>query len=137
MSKYKLEFLMIFTKPFSSGVSDLDECAIHFHNDCNVNALCFNQPGTFQCQCKPGYIDTSLDQVSFLKVINKTKILFSSLLLEGNVQISVVLILVKMEENVVDQTRWVNQSVFVSVTRITASTAERDVRLWTHFQFYH
>ena len=56
---------MIFAKPFSSGVSDLDECAIHFHNDCNVNALCFNQPGTFQCQCKPGYTDTSLDQVSF------------------------------------------------------------------------
>ena len=128
---------MIFTKPFSSGVSDLDECAIHFHNDCNVNALCFNQPGTFQCQCKPGYTDTSLDQVSFFKMINKTKILFSSLLLEGNVQISVVLILVKMEESVVDQTRWVNQSVFVSVTRITASTAERDVRLWTRFQFYH
>ena len=128
---------MIFTKPFSSGVSDLDECAIHFHNDCNVNALCFNQPGTFQCQCKPGYTDTSLDQVGFFKMINKTKILFSSLLLEGNVQISVVLILVKMEESVVDQTRWVNQSVFVSVTRITASTAERDVRLWTRFQFYH
>ena len=128
---------MIFTKPFSSGVSDLDECAIHFHNDCNVNALCFNQPGTFQCQCKPGYTDTSLDQVSFLKMINKTKILFSSLLLEGNVQISVVLILAKMEENAVDQTRSVNQSVFVSVTRITASTAERDVRLWTRFQFYH
>ena len=128
---------MIFTKPFSSGVSDLDECAIHFHNDCNVNALCFNQPGTFQCQCKPGYTDTSLDQVSFLKMINKTKSLFSSLLLEGNVQISVVLILARMEENAVDQTRSVNQSVFVSVTRITASTAERDVRLWTRFQFYH
>ena len=33
---------------------DLDECAIGL-NTCDVNAACFNVPGSFMCRCNPGF----------------------------------------------------------------------------------
>jgi hypothetical protein len=34
--------------------SDVDECAAGTHT-CNVNAVCSNTVGGFNCTCKPGY----------------------------------------------------------------------------------
>lgn len=34
---------------------DLNECYTSDANNCSVNADCVNKPGTFECNCKPGY----------------------------------------------------------------------------------
>ena len=36
-------------------LSDIDECAIGAENDCDVHSLCTNLPGSYTCQCIPGY----------------------------------------------------------------------------------
>ena len=33
-------------------ISDMDECLYH---QCDVNAICNNNLGSFSCECKPGY----------------------------------------------------------------------------------
>ncbi|TRY90178.1 hypothetical protein DNTS_033362 [Danionella cerebrum] len=42
------------------GVTDIDEC----QNGpvCQQNAVCLNVPGSFRCECKPGYRQTSTQQ---------------------------------------------------------------------------
>ena len=35
-------------------VSDIDECAEGL-DDCDVNALCVNTPGSYKCYCYDGY----------------------------------------------------------------------------------
>ena len=34
---------------------DIDECSLGTNN-CDVNAICTNTIGSFECKCKPGYI---------------------------------------------------------------------------------
>lgn len=34
---------------------DLNECGSG-SNDCHVNATCYNQPGSYYCQCKEGFV---------------------------------------------------------------------------------
>ena len=47
------------TRAFSTGVQDMDECAVKAHNNCHPeNADCINEEGTFTCRCKPGHKDT-------------------------------------------------------------------------------
>lgn len=35
--------------------TDIDECAISGRSPCNHGGTCVNKPGTFACQCAPGY----------------------------------------------------------------------------------
>ncbi|CAG0888055.1 unnamed protein product [Cyprideis torosa] len=39
---------------------DIDECEARLHN-CDPNAQCLNQQGSFQCQCNPGYIGNGIE----------------------------------------------------------------------------
>ena len=39
---------------FSSIFLDIDECAIG-DDDCDVNAECINDQGSFSCVCRDGY----------------------------------------------------------------------------------
>lgn len=42
--------------PFSLfRVVDINECGSG-SNDCHVNATCYNQPGSYYCQCKEGFV---------------------------------------------------------------------------------
>ena len=34
---------------------DVDECIVGSH-DCHPDANCTNSPGSFSCQCKPGFL---------------------------------------------------------------------------------
>lgn len=34
--------------------SDIDECSTDEHN-CDINANCTDNPGSFECTCNPGY----------------------------------------------------------------------------------
>ena len=38
-------------KPFA----DVDECIAPSANNCSSNADCVNEPGSFECNCRPGY----------------------------------------------------------------------------------
>ena len=38
-------------KPYT----DVDECLPGNNNNCDVNAECYNKPGTYSCSCKTGY----------------------------------------------------------------------------------
>ena len=42
-------------------VDDLNECSNADHNDCSRHARCFNEFGTFRCECEPGYEDRHAD----------------------------------------------------------------------------
>ena len=44
---YAITYLILF-------ITDLDECAIGL-NYCDVNAICYNSPGSFQCRCGAGF----------------------------------------------------------------------------------
>ncbi|XP_020614084.1 protein kinase C-binding protein NELL2-like [Orbicella faveolata] len=39
---------------------DIEECLIGGHN-CSQNAICANVPGSFLCNCKPGYTGDGVD----------------------------------------------------------------------------
>ena len=37
-------------------VADIDECANDANNSCDrANGICNNEPGSYNCECKPGY----------------------------------------------------------------------------------
>lgn len=51
---------------------DVNECSDDADNDCDVNANCFNNNGSYECACKDGYIgqgfeDTCTGQYMFPK----------------------------------------------------------------------
>ena len=35
---------------------DVNECSDDAENDCDVNALCLNNNGSYECACKDGYM---------------------------------------------------------------------------------
>ncbi|KAL7265581.1 hypothetical protein ACSBR1_003374 [Camellia fascicularis] len=39
----------------SPGCQDINECINRDSNDCDVNAICINMPGSFNCTCAHGY----------------------------------------------------------------------------------
>ena len=36
-------------------ITDVDECNALGVNNCSSNADCVNEPGSFRCNCEPGY----------------------------------------------------------------------------------
>ena len=36
-------------------LADVDECIPSGANNCSSNAECVNKPGSFDCNCRPGY----------------------------------------------------------------------------------
>ena len=58
-SNYSLGTTELFTNRRVSvlGAEDFNECAMLDHNDCSVNANCFNTPGSFLCSCRDGFKD--------------------------------------------------------------------------------
>lgn len=40
--------------------SDINECLVRGHN-CNLNAICENNIGSFSCHCKPGFSGNGID----------------------------------------------------------------------------
>jgi hypothetical protein len=41
------------------SVTDIDECSSPDLNICSEFAICTNLPGTYECECLPGYLDIS------------------------------------------------------------------------------
>ena len=72
-------------------VSDIDECAEEQEN-CHDNATCTNTPGSFSCDCRPGYEGDGIDNCTgtqiavyiwldmYHKTINLLDVVSSSLL---------------------------------------------------------
>ena len=40
---------------FYLSFTDDNECNNAANNDCHADAICTNTPGSFSCECKPGY----------------------------------------------------------------------------------
>lgn len=36
--------------------SDIDECKLEIY-ECDLNALCINTEGSYDCRCKTGYVE--------------------------------------------------------------------------------
>ncbi|XP_071106159.1 polycystin family receptor for egg jelly-like [Haliotis cracherodii] len=43
-------------------VTDVDECSLSTWNDCSPEAVCLNDIGTYNCTCKPEFLDYSVDR---------------------------------------------------------------------------
>ncbi|KAK4020739.1 hypothetical protein OUZ56_002690 [Daphnia magna] len=43
----------------SLQAQDFDECSHEGHHDCSEFADCINEKGSYRCQCRPGFIDSS------------------------------------------------------------------------------
>ena len=49
-------FLDYFSFSFSNyTIADIDECQLALHN-CKPSMKCVNEPGSFHCDCHPGFI---------------------------------------------------------------------------------
>ena len=55
-----LKYWAIFIFYFFTIVTDIDECSTGTAS-CAPNSQCINLPGTYYCQCKPGYHSTTPD----------------------------------------------------------------------------
>lgn len=44
---------------FLCQITDFDECSHEGHHDCSEFADCINEKGSYRCQCRPGFIDSS------------------------------------------------------------------------------
>ena len=44
-----------------SHQSDVDECSADDDNNCDANAECSNNPGSFACTCKSGYTGNGVE----------------------------------------------------------------------------
>ena len=52
---------MKYNYEFCDSLTDVDECATPGANNCSSNADCVNEPGSFGCNCKPGYTGDGVD----------------------------------------------------------------------------
>jgi len=46
----------------SLQAEDFDECSHEGHHDCSEFAECINEKGTYRCQCRAGFVDSSIDE---------------------------------------------------------------------------
>ena len=44
--------------PISGAAADINECNNDTLHNCDSNAMCMDQSGTFTCQCRAGYTGT-------------------------------------------------------------------------------
>ena len=60
-SNYSLGGTGLFTSKAAAILAseDFNECIFEDHNDCSLNANCFNIPGSYLCACKDGFKDIS------------------------------------------------------------------------------
>ncbi|XP_050740540.1 uncharacterized protein LOC127010435 isoform X2 [Eriocheir sinensis] len=60
-SNYSLGGTGLFTSRAEAVLAseDFNECIFEDHNDCSINANCFNTPGSYLCACRDGFKDIS------------------------------------------------------------------------------
>lgn len=60
-SNYSLGGTGLFTSRAAAVLAseDFNECTFEEHNDCSINANCFNTPGSYLCACRDGFKDIS------------------------------------------------------------------------------